>query len=57
MSEPRGAGTAGGLLFTAVLLVLAYLAVTVIAGFVRWIIGTAILVVVVVLLVKVVSRR
>jgi hypothetical protein len=57
MAEPRGAGSAGGLLFTAVLLVVAYLVVTTVAGILKWLLGTAILVVAAVLLVRVLMRR
>jgi hypothetical protein len=57
MTEPRGAGTAGGLLFLAVVLVLGYLVVTAVAGFLKWLIGVALVVVVIALAIKVLSRR
>lgn len=57
MSEPKGAGTAGGLLFTLVMLFLAYLAVTAIAGFIRWVVGAALIVVAILLIGRVLSRR
>ncbi len=57
MSEPSGAGTAGGLLFTLVMLFLAYLAVTAIAGFIRWVIGAALIVVAILLIGRVLTRR
>ena len=54
---PRGAGPAGGLLFLAVILFLAYLVVTAIVGALRWLIGLAFVVVVIGLAVSVVRRR
>lgn len=57
MSEPRGAGTAGGLLFIAVLLVLGYLVVTAVAGLIKWLLGVAIIIVVIAMIIRVVSRR
>ena len=57
MSEPRGAGTAGGLLFLAVVLVLGYLLVSAVAGVLKWLIGAALVVVVIAMGVRVLSRR
>lgn len=57
MSEPRGAGTAGGLLFLAVVLVLGYLLVSAVAGILKWLIGAALVVVVVAMGVRILSRR
>lgn len=57
MREPRGAGSSGGLLFIAVVLVVGYLAITAIAGVLRWLIGVALIVVVVALVVRVLDRR
>ncbi len=57
MSEPRGAGAAGGLLFIAVLLVVGYLLVSAVAGVLKWLIGVALIIVVIAMVVRVVSRR
>jgi hypothetical protein len=57
MSEPRGAGTAGGLLFIAVLLFVAYLAVTAVAGVLKFVIGTAFVVVIIALGLSILKRR
>lgn len=57
MSEPRGAGNAGGLLFIAVMLVLAYLVISAVAGFLKWLIGVAFVVVIIAMIVRVLSRR
>ena len=57
MSEPRGAGIAGGLLFAAVVLFLGYLAIVTIVGFVRWLVGMALVIAVIVLIVRVLNRR
>ena len=57
MSEPRGAGTAGGLLFLAVLLVLGYLLVSAVAGVLKLVIGLALVVVVIAIGVRVLARR
>lgn len=56
-NEPRGAGSAGGLLFLAVVLFLGYLLITTIAGILQWLLGAAFIVVVVVLGISVLSRR
>lgn len=55
--EPRGAGSAGGLLFVAVLLFLAYLVVTTLAGILKWLIAALFILVVVGFAIRVVSRR
>ncbi len=55
--EPRGAGSAGGLLFLAVVLFLGYLVITVVAGVLKWLIGVALVVVVVALGIRVLTRR
>ncbi|HUG86293.1 MAG TPA: hypothetical protein VMM13_17135 [Euzebya sp.] len=57
MSEPRGAGNAGGLLFIAVMLVLGYLVISAVAGFLKWLIGVAFVVVIIAMIVRVLSRR
>ena len=59
-SSPRppgqGAGPAGGLLFIAVLLFVAYLAISAVAGILRLIIGLAFVAVVVLLAARVLRR-
>lgn len=55
--DGRGAGRGGGLLFLAVVLFVAYLAVTAVAGILKWMLGTAFVVVVVVLAANVLRRR
>lgn len=57
MSEPRGAGMGGGLLFTAIVLVLGYLVITSVLGVVKWILGAAFIVVVIALALSVLKRR
>ncbi|MBA2576001.1 MAG: hypothetical protein H0V05_05070 [Euzebyaceae bacterium] len=57
MAEPRGAGSGGGLLFLALTLFVAYLAVTAVAGVLRFLLGTALLVVVAALALSVLRRR
>ena len=57
MREPRGAGSSGGLLFIAVVLVVGYLAITAIAGVLRLVIGVALVLVVIGLVVRVLQRR
>jgi hypothetical protein len=58
MSDPRGgAGTAGGLLFVAVILVIGYLLVSAVAGVLKFVIGAAILLVVAALVIRVLQRR
>lgn len=57
MSEPRGAGSAGGLLFIVVLLVVGYLAITAIAGVLKWLIAVAIIIAIAAMIVRVLSRR
>ena len=57
MAEPRGAGPAGGLLFMAVVAFLAYLALTTLLGFLRWLLGVGLIIILVVLAVRVVNRR
>ncbi len=56
-TEPKGAGSAGGLLFLAVMLFLGYLLITAVAGLLKWLIGVALVVVVLVLGVRVLTRR
>ncbi|WP_370327462.1 hypothetical protein [Euzebya sp.] len=56
-SEPRGAGPVGGLLFLAVVLVVGYLVITTIAGILKWLISAALVVVVILLAVRVLTRR
>ncbi len=56
-SEPRGAGMGGGLLMLAVVLFLAYLAITTIAGILKWLVGVAFIVVVIGLALSVLNRR
>lgn len=56
MAEPRGAGRSGGLLFLAVLLFVAYLAVTAVAGLAKFLLGGALLVVIALLAVNVLRR-
>ena len=57
MSEPRGAGSAGGLLFIAVVLIIGYLLISAVAGLLKWLIGVAIVVVIVAMIARVLSRR
>lgn len=57
MREPRGAGRGGGLLFLAVGIFVAYLVVTAVAGLVRFLLGGALLVVLVLLALNVLRRR
>ena len=57
MAEPCGAGSGGGLLFLALTLFVAYLAVTAVAGVLRFLLGTALLVVVAALALSVLRRR
>lgn len=58
MAEDHGgAGRGGGLLFAAVVAFLGYLAVTSVLGALRWVLSTALLVLVGWLVVRVVSRR
>lgn len=57
MSEPRGAGKAGGLLFIVVVLFLGYLAITTLLGVLRWLVGAALLILVIGLALSVVNRR
>ena len=52
-----GAGSAGGLLFIAVLLIVGWVVITTVVGFIKWVIGVAILLAVVALAVRVLSRR
>jgi lipopolysaccharide export LptBFGC system permease protein LptF len=54
--EPRGAGRSGGLLFVGVLLFVAYLAVTSLAGALRFVGGALAVVAAVVALVLVLRR-
>jgi hypothetical protein len=56
-NEPRGAGSAGGLLFLALLLFLGYLLITAVAGVLQLILGAGFLIVVVVLGLSVLKRR
>ena len=56
-NEPRGAGTGGGLLFLVVGLVVGYLVLTALAGLVRWVLGVALVVGLVILALRVVGRR
>ena len=56
MPEPRDAGRSGGLLFLAVMLFVAYLAITALAGAARLVVGTALLVVVILLALNVFRR-
>ena len=55
-SGGKGAGPAGGLLFIAVLLFVAYLAISAVAGILRLLIGLAFLAVVILLLARVLRR-
>jgi hypothetical protein len=55
--EPRGAGRGGGLLFLLVALFVAYLALEAVAGVVRIVLGTALLVLLGLLAVNVLRRR
>jgi uncharacterized membrane protein YhaH (DUF805 family) len=57
MATPRGAGRSGGWLFLLVMLFVGYLAITALAGILRLLIGAAIVVVAVVFLTNVMSRR
>jgi hypothetical protein len=57
MAAGRGAGRGGGLLFLAVVLFVAYLAITAVAGVLRFVLGTAFLVVVALLALNVLRRR
>lgn len=52
----KGAGPAGGLLFAAVLLLVAYLTVTAVAGILRLLLGAAFLAVLVILVARVLRR-
>jgi hypothetical protein len=56
-TTPRGAGRGGGLLFLAVLLFVAYLAVDAVSGVIRLLIMGALLVVVVLFGLSVARRR
>ena len=56
MAEPRGAGRSGGLLFLAVGLFLLYLIVTAVAGVLKFVLGAAVVVVLVALAVNVLRR-
>ncbi len=55
--EPRGAGTSGGLLFLAVMLVIGYLLVSAVAGLLKWLIGVAFVVVIIAMGARIISRR
>ena len=57
MREPRGAGRGGGLAFLAVVVFLAYLMVTAVAGLLRAVLSLVLLVVIVALAVDVARRR
>ena len=57
MREPRGAGRSGGLLFLAVGLFVAYLAVSAVAGLLRFLLGAAFLVALGLLALNVLRRR
>ncbi|MGI9016851.1 MAG: hypothetical protein ACR2HR_07080 [Euzebya sp.] len=56
-NEPRGAGTAGGLLFLAVAVFIGYLAITTIAGVLKWLLGVAFVVIIIALAIRLLSRR
>ena len=56
MAEPRGAGRSGGLLFLAVGLFLLYLIITAVAGVLKFVLGVAVVVVLVALAVNVFRR-
>ncbi|MEE8601865.1 hypothetical protein [Euzebya tangerina] len=55
-SSPGGAGPVGGLLFLGVLLLVGWVVITTVVGIIKWLIGAAILLAVVSLAVKVLSR-
>lgn len=57
MTEPRGAGRAGGLLFLAVGLFVLYLVVTAVAGVMKVVIGAVLVVALLAFAVSVVRRR
>ena len=57
MAEPRGAGRSGGLLFLLVGLFVLYLVITAVAGVLKFIISTVILIVLAALAVNVFRRR
>ena len=57
MAEPRGAGRSGGLLFLAVGLFVLYLVITAVAGILKFILSTALLVVLAIFAVNVFRRR
>lgn len=54
--SPGGAGSAGGLLFIVVLVILGWVVITTVVGFIKWVIGVAIFLAVVSFAVKVLSR-
>jgi uncharacterized membrane protein YjgN (DUF898 family) len=54
--EPRGAGRAGGLLFLAIVLFVAYLAVGALTGLIRFLLGLGLIVVLAALALNVVRR-
>ena len=57
MAEPRGAGRSGGLLFLAVGLFVLYLVITAVAGILKFILSTALLVVLAIFAVTVFRRH
>lgn len=57
MREPKGAGRGGGLLFLALALFVAYLAVVALSGVLRLVLGAALAVVLALVALNVVSRR
>jgi len=57
MSEPRGAGMGGGLLFLAVVLFLGYLVITTIVGILKWIVGAVLVLAVVGMALKIADRK
>lgn len=57
MSEPRGAGPAGGLLFAVVIVIAGVLAIRAVVGFVRFAIAAALIIFVIGLVARVISRR
>lgn len=57
MSEPRGAGSAGGLLFVVVLLFVGFLVLRALVGLVRIAVTAVILVAVISLVVRALDRR
>lgn len=56
-TQPQGAGRGGGLLFLAIVLFVAYLAVGALTGFLRFLLGLGLILVLAALALNVVGRR